>query len=256
MDSAVEGVAFDGDTARFGDELIELRDRQALGGLGTGVVVDDLVDHGPVEIVGSEPESDLRDLLTQHDPVRFDVVEVVEHDPRESDHPQIHRAGRLDDVIEAGVLGMERQRDEGLETAGLVLQVSQLAQMVDAVMSLFDVPVKPPVESAGRRLQFPEDFTGDPLASNREIYVPLNNMWVNLIQPVGGKSPWRDLLERRQGGHYLNFFVDDVNASDAYLTTKGGRRILGNKSVSYSYNDMDKTLGGLTVLLLQAPRPQ
>ncbi len=125
-----------------------------------------------------------------------------------------------------------------------------------AWMSLFDVPVKPPVESAGRKLQFPEGFTGDPLASNREIYVPLNNMWVNLIQPVGGKSPWRDLLERRQGGHYINFFVDDVNASDAYLTTKGGRRILGNKSAPYSYNDMHETLGGLTVLLLQAPRPQ
>lgn len=121
---------------------------------------------------------------------------------------------------------------------------------------LFDVPVKPAVETAGRKLQFPDDYTGDPLASNREIYIPLNNMWVNLIQPVGGKSPWRDLLERRQGGHYINFFVDDVNASDAYLTTKGGRRILGNKNAPYSYNDMHETLGGLTVLLLQAPRPQ
>jgi methylmalonyl-CoA/ethylmalonyl-CoA epimerase len=122
-------------------------------------------------------------------------------------------------------------------------------------IDLFGVPVRPPVETAGRKLLFPEDFTGDPQASNREIYVPLNNMWVNLIQPVGGKSPWRDLLDRRQGAHYINFFVDDVNASDAYLTKKGGHRILGNKEAPYSYNDMGEAMGGLTVLLLRAAPP-
>ena len=124
-------------------------------------------------------------------------------------------------------------------------------------IDLFGVPVKPPVETAGRKLLFPEDFTGDPQASNREIYVPLNNMWVNLIQPVGGKSPWRDLLTRREGAHYINFFVDDINGTDAYLTSKGGHRILGNKDAPYSYNDMHQALGGLTVLLLRAtPPPQ
>jgi len=143
-----------------------------------------------------------------------------------------------------------------MSIARIGLMVADGDRFREAWASLFDVPVKPAVETAGRKLQFPDDYTGDPLASNREIYIPLNNMWVNLIQPVGGKSPWRDLLERRQGGHYINFFVDDVNASDAYLTAKGGHRILGNKIAPYSYNDMHETLGGLTVLLLQAPRPQ
>jgi catechol 2,3-dioxygenase-like lactoylglutathione lyase family enzyme len=122
-------------------------------------------------------------------------------------------------------------------------------------MTLFGVPVKPARGAApGTRMQYPDDFAGDPLARNREIYVPLNNTWVNLIQPVGGKSPWRDLLERRQGGHYLCFFVEDVNETDAYLTSKGGHRILGNKNAGYSYNDMNEALGGLTVLLLNAKR--
>jgi len=122
-------------------------------------------------------------------------------------------------------------------------------------MTLFGVPVNPARGAPeGTRMQYPDDFTGDPLARNREIYVPLNNTWVNLIQPVGGKSPWRDLLDRRKGGHYLCFFVEDVNETDAYLTRKGGHRILGNKNASYSYNDMNDALGGLTVLLLGARR--
>jgi catechol 2,3-dioxygenase-like lactoylglutathione lyase family enzyme len=122
-------------------------------------------------------------------------------------------------------------------------------------MTLFGVPVNPARGAPpGARMQYPDDFAGDPLARNREIYVPLNNTWVNLIQPVGGKSPWSDLLGRRQGGHYLLFFVEDVNEADAFLTKKGGHRILGNKNASYSYNDMNEALGGLTILLLNAKR--
>ena len=144
----------------------------------------------------------------------------------------------------------------GLKTLPRIgLMVADGDKFREAWMTLFDVPVNPARGAApGARMQYPDDFAGDPLARNREIYVPLNNIWVNLIQPVGGKSPWRDLLDRRQGGHYICFFVNDVNETDAYLTSKGGHRILGNKTASYSYNDMDKPLGGLTVLLLAAKR--
>ncbi len=117
-------------------------------------------------------------------------------------------------------------------------------------MDLFDVPVNPAVESAGRRLQFPRDFAGDPDASNREIYVPLDNWWVNLIQPVGGRSPWRDLYDKRQGAHYFNFNVENVEETNAYLVSKGGHRTLGNETAGYAYVDMPSL--GVTILLLTA----
>ncbi len=41
-----------------------------------------------------------------------------------------------------GVLRVERQRDERLEAAGLVLQLAQPQQVVDAVVRLFDVAVE------------------------------------------------------------------------------------------------------------------
>ena len=117
-------------------------------------------------------------------------------------------------------------------------------------IDLFDVPVAPPLDTAGGGLQFPDDYTGDPEASNREIYVPLDNWWVNLIQPVGEKSPWRDLIDKREGGHYFNFNVPDVQEGVDYLVAKGGHRTLGNSSAPYAYVDMPSL--GVTVLLLTA----
>ena len=120
----------------------------------------------------------------------------------------------------------------------------------DRYVDLFGVPVEPPRESAGRRLQFPSDYTGDPDASNREIYVPLDNWWINLIQPVGGKSPWRDLADKREGAHYFNFNVENVEESNAYLVSKGGHRTLGNETAGYAYVDVPSL--GVTILLLTA----
>ncbi|MBM3777304.1 MAG: hypothetical protein FJW23_03560 [Acidimicrobiia bacterium] len=113
----------------------------------------------------------------------------------------------------------------------------------------------PPVRDT-KPVPLADGYTGDPKAHTREAQVRFDNIVLRVIQPVGGKSPWRDLLDRRHGAHYINFFVEDVNATDAYLTSRGGHRILGNKTAPYSYNDMHDALGGLTVLLLRAAPPQ
>ena len=136
------------------------------------------------------------------------------------------------------------------DPARIGLMVSDGDAYRERYMYLFDVPVNPPLDTAGGGLQFPDDYTGEPDASNREIYVPLDNWWVNLIQPVGGKSPWRDLIDKREGGHYFNFNVPDVEEGVNYLVAKGGHRTLGNSSASYAYVDMPSL--GVTVLLLTA----
>ena len=50
--------------------------------------------------------------------------------------------GDVLEVAQDGVVGMERQRDEGLEAARLVLQLAQPAQVVDAMLGVFDVAVE------------------------------------------------------------------------------------------------------------------
>ena len=78
VDVSVEGVSFDGCSAGFLDEGVELIDGGAFGGFCAGVVVDGFVDDGAVEVVGAVGEGELCGLLSEHDPVGFDVVEVVE----------------------------------------------------------------------------------------------------------------------------------------------------------------------------------
>ena len=55
---------------------------------------------------------------------------------------QVHHPRGLRDVRQRGVVGMEGQRDEGLEAAGLVLQLAQAQHVVDAVLVVLHVAVE------------------------------------------------------------------------------------------------------------------
>ena len=96
----------------------------------------------PSKIVGPERQGDLGRLEPEHDPVGFDVREVVEHQPADGHDLQVHQARRLGDVGHLGVIGVECQRDEGLEAAGFILQLAQADQVVDAVVRLVDMAVE------------------------------------------------------------------------------------------------------------------
>ena len=113
---------------------------------------------------------------------------------------------------------------------------------------LFDLPLKPPVDERGA-LKFPRDYTGDPTAGMRHVFVPFNSLWINVIQPLGAESPWRDMLNRHDA--YLLFAVDDVEATAQALEKKGGKRTLGNGATIYAYLDMQEKLG-LTVFLIKS----
>src|SRR5262249_47272006 len=130
------------DAAGLLDQAANFGDGQLLRRVGAGVVVDLLVNDGAVEVVGPEAQRHLRRLDAEHDPVRLDVREVVEHQPADRHRLQVHQPTRLGNVRQPGVVGMERQRDERLKAAGLVLQFTQADQVVDAVAGFFDVAVE------------------------------------------------------------------------------------------------------------------
>ena len=68
--------------------------------------------------------------------------EVVQQKPGHGDGPDVLKARRHRQVVHRGVLGVECQRDEGLEPAGVVLQGPQAQQVVDAVLIGLDVTVE------------------------------------------------------------------------------------------------------------------
>src|SRR5215475_5149327 len=85
----VEGVALHRDLAGVADDAEQLRPRQAGRGLGPRHVLHALVLEGAVHVVGAEVERDRRGLLAQEHPVRLDVREVIEEQPRSGDGSQI-----------------------------------------------------------------------------------------------------------------------------------------------------------------------
>ncbi len=121
---------------------MQLVNRQPLRCFRTGVVIDDLMDDGAIEVIRTEGQRGLGDFLTQHDPIRFDVIEVVEHQPGDGDGLQILQSAWLRKVIHARVFGMEREWDEGLESRSFVLKFTQSAKMINTVLWFFDVSVE------------------------------------------------------------------------------------------------------------------
>ena len=89
-------------------------------------------------------QRDLGEREAHHDPVRLHVRDVVEQQPRDRDHLQVVGARREAEAapLEDGVLGMERERDEGEEAVGLVLLLAQAQQVVDALLVGLDVAVE------------------------------------------------------------------------------------------------------------------
>jgi catechol 2,3-dioxygenase-like lactoylglutathione lyase family enzyme len=79
-----------------------------------------------------------------------------------------------------------------------------------------------------------------------------NNIRIELIEPVGESSPWRDFLDTHgEGVHHLGFTVGDVSGAVEYLEDKGGRWVMGNEDVEFGYVDMLPQLG-VTIEVLGA----
>ena len=91
------------------------------------------VGDGAVEVVRAEVEGGLGESLAEHDPVGFDVVEVVEHQARDGDGLKIVDARRAGQMRELRARRVEGERDEALKAARLVLLLAQPDEMVDAV---------------------------------------------------------------------------------------------------------------------------
>ena len=142
LDTVVQGIALDGDAAGLGDQAANFGDGRFLRRLSAGFMVDLFVDNRAVKIVGPERQGDLGRLQPKHDPVGFDVWEIVEHQAADRHDLQVHQSGRLWDVGHLRVIGVERQRDKGLEPAGLGLKLAQADQVVDAVVRLVDMAVE------------------------------------------------------------------------------------------------------------------
>ncbi len=102
--------------------------------------------------------------------------------------------------------------------------------------SVFGVEVPPPTVAPG--IPVPPGRGGG-TAQVKLTNLVKNNFRLELLEPVGGPSPWQEFLdEHGEGVHHLGFRVDDVGAAVAFLEDKRGRWVLGGAGVDFGYVDM------------------
>ena len=105
--------------------------------------------------------------------------------------------------------------------------VADVDKAAAAYADLLGLPVRDPREATG--VPFPESYQGDRSAHPKVTSIRLNNISIELLEPIGGPSPWRDHLDQfGEGLHHIAFGVPDLQAAVAYLEEKGGKHVLGD----------------------------
>lgn len=130
---------------------------------------------------------------------------------------------------------LERFNGAFKHVAFVVRDVQQSAKVYADVFGV-DVPQIRNING----IVYPSGYRGDRKAGIKLANLMLNGLQLDLLEPVGGSSPWRDFLdEHGEGLHHISFGVTGLRNQVAVLERKGGRLTLGEPGVSgYAYVDM------------------
>ena len=151
----VERVALNGHPTRFPNQAFEFLPAHALRSGRSGIVVDLLLDHRSVEIVGPKSKRYLSDLWREHLPVGFHVRNVVEHQATNRNLLDVRHAGGLGQVLQWSVVRVESERNERLESLRLILQRAQPHHVIHAILFVLNVAIE------HRAIRLQSDLMGD-----------------------------------------------------------------------------------------------
>ena len=117
-------IALDRLAASFANGVVKRGDSLLLRGGGAGHVENFLLEDCSVEIVHTVAQGDLRERQSEADPIRRQMVYVVEVNTAHRKIAQLVKCGGALDVGKnsVGLRWLECKRNKPRETAGLILQ--------------------------------------------------------------------------------------------------------------------------------------
>lgn len=142
FDGFVEGIALDGGEAGFADGLDHVLFCLELGSGGSGHVEDMFFADGAVEVIGTEAEGDLGEFEAHSDPIGGDMGDIIEVEAADGEGAEGVGAGGGAADIELVIFGLVGEGDEAGEALGLVLQLAEVVEVIDAVFERFEVAVE------------------------------------------------------------------------------------------------------------------
>src|SRR5882757_440565 len=140
----VKTVALDRLTASFANGVFKRGDSLLLRRGGTSHVEDFFLQDCSMEIVHTVAQRNLRERQSEADPIRRQVVDVVEVNTAHREIAQLLKCGSALDVAKysVGLCWLECKRNKSSKPAGVILQLTQLAQMIGPMRKRFDLSVK------------------------------------------------------------------------------------------------------------------
>jgi methylmalonyl-CoA/ethylmalonyl-CoA epimerase len=145
---------------------------------------------------------------------------------------------------------MKKTAFKNIVHIGLV--VKDMDQAIKRLTALGIGPFKPRILPPDAK----ETYRGQPFVPGKRVAIQITrigNLELELIQPIDGKSPHREFLDKKgEGIQHLGFFVDNLAESVKDLTAEGSTVVLtsefkGGGGVAY----LDLDAAGLIVELVQ-----
>jgi methylmalonyl-CoA/ethylmalonyl-CoA epimerase len=145
---------------------------------------------------------------------------------------------------------------DGLGT-NLVTQVGiivrDIEKSVDAYVDVFGLKERPGISITDTLDKANTRYMGKPSeARARLAFINMGQVTIELIEPIGGPSTWKDFLDAHgEGVHHIAFVVKGTDQVVAYLDSKGIPLIQRGDYTGgqYTYLDSAQRLGVILELL-------
>ncbi len=149
-----------------------------------------------------------------------------------------------------------KKENDPIITSGTVTQVAVVVKDIDKARSawaqLLGVNV-PDVIIAESHSSRPTLYKGDPSDAKAKLaFFNMDNLQLELIQPMGEKSTWQDFLDTHgEGIHHLAFEVKDIDEVGKRFAFQGNPTVQlgGWDGGAYNYIDASENLGCMLELL-------
>lgn len=136
--------------------------------------------------------------------------------------------------------------------AQVAIIVRNIEKASQAWAEVLGVPVPTPIV-AGNNDKRPTHYLGKPTDAEAKLaFFEMDNLQLELIEPLGGNSTWQNYLDKRgEGMHYIAFWVKGIDGVEKRFELKGmpAEQTGGWDGGGYSYIDATKSLGCVLELL-------
>lgn len=133
------------------------------------------------------------------------------------------------------------------------LVVRDIEKSVDAYVDVFGLKERPGVIVTDPMEVAHTKYEGQPSEARAKLaFVNMGQVTIELIEPIGGPSTWKDFLDQHgEGVHHIAFVVKGTDQVVAYLNGKGVPEVQRGDYTGgrYTYMDSAPKLGVILELL-------